>query len=82
MSLQDFTVKTHGRAGIEYREGKRRMMIDSEMLAGPDFDLVIYVDSIARWEPPYEREAVTEDDLTRIRRNISTALKSLHIDWQ
>lgn len=82
MSMREFKVKMHGRAGIEYREGRRRMMIDSEMLAGPDFDLVVYADSIARWEPPHERDAVTADERTRIRRNISDALKSLRIDWQ
>ena len=40
-----------GRAGIRYREGKKEMTIDSEMLFG-DLDIVVYLGSISRWLPP------------------------------
>ena len=82
MRQEGFKVKMHGRAGIEYVEGGKTMMIDSEMLAGPDFDLVIYRDSMCNWEPPDDMEEVTPELRSQIQENIRNALRNVRIDWQ
>ena len=76
-----FKVKIHGRAGIEYEENGKKMLIDSEMLTGPEFDLVIFTDSIRNWEAPHDNEHVSQSTRTRIIENIETSLKKLSIDW-
>jgi hypothetical protein len=77
-----FQVKLTGRAGIVYREGDRSMQVDSEMLVGPRFDMVVFTDSIKAWEPPDECVPVSEEDKARIRANITKELNNLRIDWQ
>ena len=75
-----YRVSLKGRAGIRYREGKKEMTIDSEMLFG-GLDIVVYLGSISRWllpmmtfrSPPKQK---------RIRRNLAEDLKSLKVDWQ
>ena len=76
-----YRVSHQGRAGILYREGKKEMSIDSEMLFG-DFDIVVYLDSISRWLPPHDDLSVTQEDKERIRRNLAESMKSLKVDWQ
>lgn len=46
-----YRVAFQGRAGIRYREGKRVMSIDSEILVG-EFDMAIYLKRISCWLPP------------------------------
>jgi hypothetical protein len=84
MSLRrkDYKVRLTGRAGIEYQEGPRRMMIDSELLSGPTYDVVIYIDSMRRWAVPYDGDVLTPDDIVRFRSSIGEALKHLEIDGQ
>jgi len=76
-----YRVIHQGRAGIRYREGKKEMAIDSEMLFG-NFDIVVYLDSIARWLPPHDAVPVTPEDKERIRQNLAESMKSLKVDWQ
>ena len=75
-------VKLTGRAGLLYEEGNRSMLVDSEMLAGKDFDMVIYSESIKQWQPPHETEPISDADRDRIRNNISRELSGSRIDWQ
>ena len=82
MAESTFKVRMRGRAGLEYIEGQKMMAVDSETLVGPNFDLVIYADSIKRWAPPHDAEEISEADLERIRTNIGAALGDLRIDWQ
>jgi hypothetical protein len=76
-----FHVKMTGRTGLLYEENGRRMFVDSEMLSGDKFDLVIYTDSIKAWQSPHEGELVSENDKLRIRENITKELRRLRIDW-
>jgi hypothetical protein len=77
-----YAVKLMGRAGLVYSEGSRSMHIDSELLSGGDFDVVIFLSSLKKWDAPLEAEPISETDLARIRANISEALSNLRIDWQ
>jgi hypothetical protein len=78
---QPYRVKLKGRTGLVYEENGKSMLVDSEMLAGPTFDIVIYTDSLKGWQPPHEHESLTEGDKARIKENISKALSNLRIDW-
>ena len=75
-----YRVSLQGRAGIRYREGKKVMSIDSEILVG-EFDMAVYLKSISCWLPPHERVPVSAEDRERIRRNLTEALKSMKVDW-
>ena len=57
------------------------MIVDSEMLFGPDFDIVVYLGSIVRWESPHGDEEVSEADRKRIRANLEKGLRRLKVDW-
>ena len=70
-----------GRAGLEYAENDRKVFIDSEMLVGHEFDMVVYLESIVGWDVP-RGEPVSAMDKARIRSNIAEAFKSQRIDWQ
>ncbi len=78
-----FKLKITGRAGLIYEEGDRLMRIDSEMLTGPKYDMVIYGGSIQSWEPPHENELLSAEDVDRIKSNIRTDLAKHKIkaDW-
>ncbi|MBM3610901.1 MAG: hypothetical protein FJX18_05200 [Alphaproteobacteria bacterium] len=71
-----FIVKALGRSGLLYQEGKKSMKIDSEMLVGPNYDIVIYKDSVKQWNPPFENDPVNEDDKNRILSNAKIDLQS------
>ena len=75
-----FRATLQGRAGMRYREGKKTMAIDCEMLVG-EFDLVVYSDSIRCWLPPHDAELVTPEEKERIRKNVAWSLRSLKIEW-
>ena len=73
-----YRVKFLGRAGMIYSEGDRQLPLQSEMLAGEEFDLVIYWSRVERWE---DGTPLTEEDKARIQANITRELKSSRIDW-
>lgn len=77
-----YAVKLTGRAGLIYTDGSRTMHIDSELLSGPDFDIVIFEDSLKNWDPPFAAEPVSEAEIAQIRKNISKALGKMRVDWQ
>ena len=68
-----FKVKLHGRSQIEYIEGKKRLLIESEFLAG-DIGIVIYSNNQIRWNPPYENDLLGADDIERIKNNVLSDL--------
>lgn len=76
-----YRVKFQGRAGLIYEENGRSMLIDSEMLAGPNFDIVIYTDTIKPWEPLDDTGRINEEERARIRENIAKELSKYRIDW-
>jgi len=75
-------IKITGRAGLIYRHGPKVMKIDSEMLAGGDFDMVIYERSMRKWQPPYDLESISEDVFSDIKNDVQKLLKKYRIDWQ
>jgi hypothetical protein len=74
------SVKILGRAGIIYTEGSVSLSIDSEMLTGPEFDIVIFLDKIK--SETLAAQGLSEEDLPRIRSNITAELKSTKILWE
>ncbi len=70
---KQYRVKLRGRAGGFYIEGKKKIKIDSEMLVGAT-DIIIRTDSIASWEPPFEKEILSSEDRNRIIANIRAEL--------
>ena len=68
-SSHGFSVEVLGRTGLTYREGERKMFVDSEVLLGPE-GIGIYSSSIRRWDPPYENQAIDSAAKERIINNI------------
>jgi len=75
-------IKVTGRAGLEYTINGKTVLIDSEMLAGPRFDMVVYTDSVKQWCPPNDKQALSENEKKMIIDDIKVQLKNLKIDWQ
>jgi hypothetical protein len=50
------------------------MFVDSEVLMGPT-GMVVYRDSIKKWDPPHDKDMVTEADRLRIIENIRAAFR-------
>lgn len=73
---KNYKLEITGRAGLLYKEDKKSMKIDSEMLAGSIHDVVIYTDSINQWNPPFENEFVSKNDKDRILSNVKMDLES------
>lgn len=57
------------------------MLVDTEMLGGPDSDIVVYTHSIRQWQPPHDGESLSDDQRARIMENIDKALRNLRIEW-
>jgi hypothetical protein len=68
------SVEVLGRTGIRYGEGGRRCFVDSEVLAVPA--IAVWPSGIRRWDPPHEKEPLTDDDRSRILANIADAFAS------
>src|SRR5262245_59271710 len=73
-SDEGFSVEVLGRTGVLYSEGRKILKINSEVLAGPA-GLVIYTNSIIRWEPPDEDELVDTAKRQAIVENIRRAFR-------
>jgi len=67
------------RTGLRYTEGDRSMSVDSEMLARPN-SIAVYQESISRWDPPYESDALSEADRERVLASIIAALRLQGLD--
>ena len=76
-----YEIKVHGRAGLTYKEGAKSIQIDSEMLVGDKYDMVIYFQNIKTWSPPNHNETLSSEDLKRTKKNIEKSLKNTSIEW-
>jgi hypothetical protein len=70
---RSFKVKLTGRAGLLYQEGEKSVEIDSEMLNGANYDIVIYKESIEKWN---DGLAVDSDEKDRILQNLKSHFES------
>jgi hypothetical protein len=73
-SSDGFSVEVLGRTGLCYREGDRKMFVDSEVLMGPS-GMAVYRTSIARWDAPHHNESIEKVDRERILENIRDAFR-------
>jgi hypothetical protein len=69
-----FKVKLRGRSGVEYTEGGRSAVLDSEMLAG-DGGIVIYSSSLTSWRTSAGETPMSEEDRNRVKDNVSEGLE-------
>ena len=63
------------RFSLRYREGDRAILIEQDLQADPRL-VAIERESVRAWEPPHERDPLTEADKDRILENIRVALAS------
>lgn len=73
-SSEGFSVEVLGQTGLCYREGERKMFVDSEVLTGPS-GMMVYGSSIARWDPPYDEENIDEAKRQQVIENIRKAFR-------
>lgn len=70
---KSFKVKITGRAGLIYQENGKSLEVDSEMLGGPEHDIVIYKQSIERWS---DDELINDMEKEHILQNLKTHFES------
>lgn len=75
VSDEGYVVEVLGRTGIMYKEGQRRLFIDSEVLDGPS-GMAIYTSSIKGWEPPFANDEINESNKVSIIENIRRAFRT------
>ncbi len=75
VSDEGFSVRAVGRSALEYREGKKKVRIDAEMLIRPS-GFVIYPGSLRCWAPPYDDMVIDEAKRAVIVDNIRRAFRS------
>lgn len=73
-SSSGFSVEVLGQTGLTYREDDHEMFVDSEVLAGPA-GMVVYRDTISRWNPPHDGEIISDANRERILQNIKDAFQ-------
>ncbi len=72
-SDEGFSLRVLGRAGLEYKEGNKVMLIDSEMLGDPKIGFAVASSSINRWKG--SKKKLERNDCLRILNNVKEALK-------
>jgi hypothetical protein len=75
VSDEGFSVLVLSRAGIEYREGTRRVLVGSEVFADGS-GITIWPSTIRKWEAPFNLELISESKRAQILTNIVLALSS------
>ena len=70
-----YAVEVLGRTGLRYIEGQRSMFVDSEVVTGPA-GMVVYRDTIDRWDEPHTFEALDDEAKERILNNIRDAFRA------
>jgi len=63
-----------GGAGLLYREGDRKMIVNSEIFGRPS-GMAIYSKSIVWWDAPRNNETIGTPDRERILMNIREAFR-------
>ena len=69
-----YKVVSKGRSGLLYKEGDKTITVDSELLS-ESLGIAIFTNSIKSWEAPFNDEALSSEDRTRIIENIKKDLE-------
>lgn len=67
-----FKVQGSDRFHLRYIENRREVLIPVEDRAVSTYE--IYWDKIQGWEPPYDKQDLSKEDITRIKENVLSAL--------
>jgi hypothetical protein len=70
-----FSVEILGRTGLEYRESDKVLLVESEVLMTDAPTVAIWKDHIRAWQPPHDKEQISEEMRTAILKRICSALK-------
>jgi hypothetical protein len=70
-----YSVEILGRLGMEYREGDRVLLVESEIGMADVPTIAIWKDEIRGWKEPYNQEPITEQKRIEILKNICAVLK-------
>ena len=72
--LKKYKVIFNGRSGLLYKEGDKAITVDSELLS-ESLGVAIFTDSIKSWDAPFNEEALSDEDRSRIVENIKKDLE-------
>jgi hypothetical protein len=80
-STDGFILQSIDRYGYEYQESGHVLRVDVESLRDltGTYSEDVYEDSFRRWLAPHESEALSEDDIVRLKTNVSAALTFMQI---
>ena len=73
------SVEILGRSGIKYRDKSNKYFIDSEMLVSPEFDIVIFSDSVRYYSNTSLLNPLTKNEKDEIVKIVLTLLESAGI---
>jgi len=75
-----FIVQFIGLFKLRYREAEHSVSVQAEPLKG-ETNWVVYLDTVQRWDRPFESEALTSRQVQTIRNNIISALNSMGVRY-
>jgi len=67
-----YKVKLKGLYKVEYSEGSKKMILDSEMMA--DDTIVIFKAGLEEWAPPFDGVPILVDEQSKIQTDITEDL--------
>jgi hypothetical protein len=73
-----FSVRFLGVLRLRYTEGDHNVTLAIEP-AVRDIDWAIPMDSIRKWDTPYDHETLSWDQIEAIKRNVARALDFMHV---
>jgi hypothetical protein len=74
-SDEGFSVEVLGQTGLSYSEGTKTLRVDSEVLGPGPRALVVFTNSIKRWDAPHDTKSIDDASKKRIVDNIRRAFE-------
>lgn len=68
-----YSVKLRGQSTVIYSEGDKTIRLFYEMTGGDE--IVMHVNELIKWAPPYDSILLTDDEISKIQNNISEGLQ-------
>jgi len=78
-SDEGFSIEKVGYSQLIYKEGDKTVRVYYEHLVG-SVSMCLYLCSSDHWEPPFDKERITDEDWKRIGENIQQAYKSQGVE--
>jgi hypothetical protein len=75
-------IKMLGRAGLVYKTKDNKYFVDSEVLVGPPYDVVIFADGVRYYGEEKKQEILSNEERQSIIKAVKAELESMGMSVQ